>query len=100
MGGYREKAFKSDEDAIASIRRAVRDSAGSVTAAARALGVSFRTLSRYITRLGLRDELRTMRSGGGDGSSQQAPAPTAKRVRPRTDYSALTAALESTKLGR
>jgi DNA invertase Pin-like site-specific DNA recombinase len=91
MGGYQEKAFKSDQDATNQIRRAVRDANGSVTAAARALGVSFRTLSRYISRLGLRDEIRTLRSESG----------TARPARPLTspkmqkDYSGLASALMS-----
>lgn len=62
MGGYRERAFKSDQDAAIQIKRAVRDANGSVTAAARLLGVSFRTLSRYITKLGIREEIRTIRN--------------------------------------
>lgn len=58
MGGYQEKAFKSDQEAAAAIRRAVKDANGSILQAAKALGLSFRSMSRYITRLGLRAELR------------------------------------------
>ena len=58
MGGYQERAFKSDQEAAAAIRQAVRNSNGSILQAAKSLGISFRSMSRYITRLGLRAELR------------------------------------------
>lgn len=59
MGGYQERAFKSDQEAAAAIRQAVRNSNGSILQAAKSLGISFRSMSRYITRLGLRAELRS-----------------------------------------
>lgn len=61
-GGYQEKVFKSDQEAVTAIRRAVRNANGSMLQAAKLLGVSFRTLSRYVTKLGLRDELKLLKS--------------------------------------
>lgn len=58
MGGYQERAFKSDQEAAAAIRQAVKAANGSILQAAKMLGISFRSMSRYITRLGLRAELR------------------------------------------
>ena len=62
-GGYQEMIWKSDSDARVAIRKAFRDSNGSLGIAARTLGISLRTLSRYVTKLGLRDELKATRRG-------------------------------------
>ena len=82
-GGYQEKAWASDEEAARAIKRALRDAKGSAIKAAQMLGVSYRTLSRYITRLGLRNELRLIKSGGG-------PEPPTKTD---TGYAALATSL-------
>lgn len=63
MGGYQERVFRSDSEARSAIRRAFRDTNGSLSLSARELGVSVRTLTRYVSKLGLRDELKAMKRG-------------------------------------
>jgi hypothetical protein len=104
MGGYQERAFKSDRDAADSIRRAVRDANGSMAVAASILGVSFRTLSRYVTKLGLREELKALgkadqpsQPGGASraaGAMASSVSPSAvKPPQPAKDFSALARAM-------
>ena len=64
MGGYQERAFKSDQEAAAAIRQAVRNANGSILQAAKTLGISFRSISRYIAKLGLKAELRAEKTRG------------------------------------
>ncbi len=91
-GGYREKAWSSDEEASRAIKRALRDSHGSALRAAKVLGVSYRTLSRYITRLGLRNELKLIKTGRGP----EPPMSTGSD----TDYAALATSLLMKSKGR
>jgi hypothetical protein len=89
-GGYREKAWSSDEEASRAIKRALRDSHGSAVTAAQILGVSYRTLSRYITRLGLRNELKLIKTGRGPEPPMSADS----------DYAALATTLLMKSKGR
>lgn len=88
MGGYRERAFKSDNEAATAIRRAVRDADGSEVLAAQILGISYRTLSRYVTKLGLRDELKALQKGRGG-------APPSKKPGTKDAFGALAKAFRS-----
>lgn len=63
-GGYNERKFASDQEAATAIRRAIKDSNGSMVLAARVLGLSYRSLSRYVKKLGLRDEIKSLKGQG------------------------------------
>lgn len=76
-GGYQEKVWKSDQEAVTAIKRAVRDANGSEVKAAELLGISYRTLSRYVTRLGIREELKRLSASLKDGGTA---APTVARA--------------------
>lgn len=69
-GGYKEKIWDSDQEAATAIRRAVRDANGSEVKAAQLLGISYRSLSRYVTRLGIREELRAIQRQLGVSASE------------------------------
>ena len=77
MGGYQERAFESDTEATTAIRRAMRDADGSEVLAAQILGISYRTLSRYVTRLGLRDELKAMQRNSAQAGKPGKAQPLA-----------------------
>lgn len=81
-GGYQEKAFSSDDEARVAILRALEAHNGSERDAAEALGLGYRTMVRYVARLGLREEIRRIKRSRATSADDDSS----------NDYAALAAA--------
>lgn len=62
MSGYQEKLFADDAEARTKILHMLRLVDGNEAEAARRLGISYRSLTRYVKRLNLQEALRGARS--------------------------------------